>query len=114
MTYSDRLKQARKYAGLTQPALAEKLNGLMTQQNISLLENGVIRGSELTVQLANACGVSPEWLATGKGEMLIVNYTLTSQQEKVLQAMQNMQPYEQDALVKISNSLVEPKANGTK
>lgn len=82
MNFAERLKKARKHAKLTQPQLAEKLKGLMTQQNISLLENGVSKGTEYTVQLANACNVNPNWLAMGDPyEMFQSNTTnLTAQQ----------------------------------
>lgn len=69
MTIGLRLKAARKHAGLSQKELVSKLNGLMSQQNISQLESGVNKGTEFVVQLAMACMVSPEWLATGKGDM---------------------------------------------
>lgn len=70
MKFCDRLKIARKHAGLTQPQLSEKLNGNITQQAISHLESPSSNGSEHTVQLAIACGVRPEWLAIGDGPMV--------------------------------------------
>lgn len=70
MSIGLRLKAARKHAGLSQKELVHKLNGLMSQQNISQLESGVNKGTEFVVQLAMACMVSPEWLATGNGLMV--------------------------------------------
>lgn len=112
-TLASRLKTARKYAQLSQVELASKLKGLMTQQNISLLENGTTNGTEYIVQLAMCCHVSPTWLATGEGEM--TNFeTYTRFQTQVLKAMQEMDAETQYKLVQISHTLAEPhKDNGT-
>lgn len=114
MTIGTRLKQARKHAGLTQGQLAAALNGLMTQQNISLLESETTTGTEYIVQLAIACGVSPEWLAMGKGEMTQMEKPYENSPEaQALRAMQNMDIATKYQYIKIGNSLAEPKANGT-
>ncbi|TFW72079.1 hypothetical protein C3Y98_04565 [Methylotenera oryzisoli] len=69
-TYASRLKLARKHAGLTQSQLTELCGNVFTQQNLSLLEKTDGKGSKFTLQIANACGVNPDWLATGFGDML--------------------------------------------
>ena len=69
MKYGERLKAARKHADLTQGELAELIGNVCTQENISKLERGNATGSEYTAQFADACGISPIWLATGKGPM---------------------------------------------
>ena len=63
-----RVKAARKYAGLTQVQLAEKAK--MDQTTISKLEKGHNAKSAFCVRIAVACGVSPVWLETGQGDML--------------------------------------------
>lgn len=68
MTLGERLKTARKYAGLTQPQLSDKSG--VSQQTISNIETGLQDKSTDIVQLAVACGVRPEWLATYDGEMV--------------------------------------------
>lgn len=115
MTLASRLQAARKYAKLSQVQLAEKLKGLMTQQNISLLENGTTSGTEYIVQLAVACNVCPIWLATGEGEMIINYYPVRDKTETlVLQVMQEMDAATKYQLLKISHTLAEPKKdNGT-
>lgn len=62
-----RVKAARKYAGLTQVQLAEKAK--MDQTTISKLEKGHNAKSAFCVRIAVACGVSPVWLETGQGDM---------------------------------------------
>jgi transcriptional regulator with XRE-family HTH domain len=78
MDFNERLKLARNHAGLTQKALVEKLgrkadgNLLMSQANLAKMEkNPRTKGSMFTVVIAKACGVDPEWLASGVGEMLV-------------------------------------------
>lgn len=64
--YGARLYAARKHAGLTQTAIA-KLVG-MSQSGYAEAETTGLT-STYTAQLAAACGVSPQWLATGEGPM---------------------------------------------
>lgn len=65
--YGKRLRQARKYAKLTQVQLSEKTG--IPQSTISTAEREG-NGSGETPVYANATGVNALWLATGEGEML--------------------------------------------
>lgn len=65
MELKDRLKQARKDAGLTQAELADKVG--IKQASVSEIERGLTRTSGYLVQLAQACGVNPVWLSDGTG-----------------------------------------------
>lgn len=67
MTLGERLRKARKHAGITQPQLAE-ISGV-AQQTISKIERGMQQSSTEIVSLAAACGVRPEWLDNGTGPM---------------------------------------------
>ena len=66
-TFAERVRMAREHAGLTQAQLAEIVG--MSQPGIQKLERSG-GASKFTIQIASACGVSSEWLATGKGEMV--------------------------------------------
>lgn len=68
MTIGDRVKRARKHAGLNQRELAKAIG--ITQPSLSELERGESRSSAYLVQIASVCGVDASWLATGSGEML--------------------------------------------
>lgn len=68
MEFRDRLKAARKHAKLTQKQLGEAVG--MTQQSYQGLESGLTASSSYTTAIAVRCGVSPEWLALGTGEMV--------------------------------------------
>lgn len=72
-TYGQRLRLVREKAGLTQKELAEAINNLCTQENISKLERSkTAQGSAFTASFAKACNINPLWLETGKGPMLTV------------------------------------------
>ncbi len=100
MKLAERLVKARKFAKLSQKELAEKLNGLMTQQNISQLENEKIQGTEYIVQIATACGVRPEWLAMGQGEMTDGLYVESEKIKKAVLLMQDLPDYALDEAIK--------------
>lgn len=69
MELKDRLKKARKYAGLTQKQIESRINGLK-QSSYSELERGESKSSTKLIELATLFQVDPVWLATGEGEML--------------------------------------------
>ncbi|OOS05974.1 Phage repressor protein C, contains Cro/C1-type HTH and peptisase s24 domains [Moraxella cuniculi DSM 21768] len=68
MELKDRLKQARKQAGLTQADTAKRIG--MAQGTYSALERGESKSTAKIVQIAELFGVNPQWLATGEGEQL--------------------------------------------
>ncbi|WP_054064762.1 XRE family transcriptional regulator [Pseudomonas asplenii] len=65
MELKDRLKKARKDAGLTQAELADRVG--IKQASVSEIERGLTRTSGYLVQLAQVCGVDPVWLSEGTG-----------------------------------------------
>lgn len=69
MSIGARVKQARKAAKMTQIELAARTG--LKQSTISDLEVGKSQGTTSVASLASAMGVSPLWLETGKGPMMI-------------------------------------------
>ena len=65
--FGGRLLVARKFAVLTQTALANAVKMPQTTYAEAELTG---QGSTYTAQIANRCGVNPVWLATGDGEMI--------------------------------------------
>lgn len=65
MELKDRLKQARKQAGLTQADTASRVG--LAQGTYSALERGESKSTAKVVQIAELFGVNPHWLATGEG-----------------------------------------------
>lgn len=63
MTVGLRVKEARKKAGLSQLQLAEAIG--VKQPTISELERGESQSSSYLIQIAQICGVNPNWLQTG-------------------------------------------------
>lgn len=85
MNLSERIKLARKKAGLTQSQLAESVG--IAQTAISQLESGKTLRSSYLIQIARACGVNSVWLADGEGEMLSpedISTYLSSELEEIL------------------------------
>ncbi|MBF0110205.1 MAG: helix-turn-helix domain-containing protein [Magnetococcales bacterium] len=68
-TLNERIKLARKHAGITQKELAERVG--ISQTAIHKLEGGGSRSSRKTIAIALTCGVDPIWLDTGRGEMAL-------------------------------------------
>ena len=66
MTVGDRVREARKEAGLTQAALARAAK--VTRSAVSQIESGLIKklSAENLFPYAKALGVSPLWLMTGQ------------------------------------------------
>ena len=69
--FGKRLLDSRRHAGLTQVQLAKAAG--MSHGNYAELEKVGV-GSSFTPQIAEACGVSAHWLATGDGQMLSKQY----------------------------------------
>ncbi len=66
----DRVRKARKHAGLTQNQLAKKVE--TSQGAISDIENGRNKDSSSLYDIAKVTGVSADWLIKNQGEMLDV------------------------------------------
>lgn len=64
--YGKRLKEARKFAGLTQSMLAKKTGTALSTLASAEAEGS---GSSETPKWADACGVSALWLSSGIGPM---------------------------------------------
>lgn len=65
--YGQRLIDAMQHAGITQKELKAR-TGLAQSTLASAMNRG--NGSTHTALIAEACGVSATWLATGKGAMI--------------------------------------------
>lgn len=107
MKYGQRLKMARKYAGLTQQQLADKVGGINTQANISYLENSDATGSEFTVQFAHACGVRALWLAEEQGEMVDGYYVEDRRLVHLLKVCEALPDYAVDHLVREGDEMAK-------
>ena len=72
-TLSTRLRQARRFANLTQIQLTERINASfdagVTQPAIQRIESGKVKSTRYIAQIASVCGVNALWLATGQGKM---------------------------------------------
>lgn len=71
MNMGERIRTARKIAGLTQTELSEKVG--ISQQGINRLEVGKVRVSNHIVEIAVELDVAPEWLVYGPDEPIVNN-----------------------------------------
>ena len=105
--YSKRLRVARAHADLTQAELAQSAG--CTQVNISKLEQPGTTGSDLTVQFALACRVTPIWLATGGGEMF--NEDLAPDEQTLIEQFRLISVEEQKSVMTICAAFVGADKN---
>ncbi|WP_158255454.1 helix-turn-helix domain-containing protein [Xanthomonas sp. CFBP 7912] len=68
MDLRSRIAAAMRHSGDTQDSLAKRVG--ISQQAIGKLLSGKSQTSRRLTEIALACGVRPEWLAAGEGEML--------------------------------------------
>jgi transcriptional regulator with XRE-family HTH domain len=104
MKFSERIKTARKYSGMSQAQLSEQVG--ITQSAISQLENTESDRSEYTAQIAHYCGVSAIWLAAEEGPM-ITHYSTDHRAQHVLQVFEALPEAFKDEAVKSVDSLTE-------
>lgn len=100
MRYGERLRAARKHAGLSQAQLAEAVG--ITQATISQIETSASDGGSVhTVRFARVCGVSPDWLDDEVGDMIPMTYTTSDPKIiAVARVMESLPEYGKDAATK--------------
>lgn len=117
MKYGERLRLARAHAKLTQQQLADKIQNVCTQENISKLERSDATGSEFTAQFADACGVRAMWLAAEHGEMVAGVYVRDERLKHLVEVCQDLADYDVQRLIQAGDALKElsgkHKGNGT-
>lgn len=104
--YGDRVFKARTKAGLTQPQLAKAAG--MSQGTLGELE-WYADSSRYTAQIARACGVRAEWLATGMGPMLDAT-SLSPEVAEVAAELNSLPKDERDMVIRIIRAAI-PRSN---
>jgi transcriptional regulator with XRE-family HTH domain len=108
MTLGQRIKAARKHAGLSAAALAKvvsELSGIScTQQQISNLERGLSKSgrSAYVYWIAKATEVRVEWLHEGAGPML-----RNEQERQLLQLFRAIPVAKRDHLLTVTATFIE-------
>lgn len=115
-TYERLMQAAEELKNIAKPAtLAREMQkdgiSVITQHLNNWRTRGIPENKFLA--LAKWLGCNPYWLEDGSGEMQTTEYGITRQQKVVLKAMRKMGDDKQDQMVKISDTFVEPSANGT-
>ncbi len=99
----DRIKAARKYRGRNQKWLAFEMG--ITQASVSDWEVGKSSPTvENLEKISVLFEVSFEWLATGRGEMLLtVPLPPTNEVEALVRAMQGISPTQREIVLRFVN-----------
>jgi transcriptional regulator with XRE-family HTH domain len=101
----DRLKQLRKFLGLTQGEFGEKIG--MTDASVSHMESGRTAFSDQNVKLVCLTfGVREEWLREGKGEMLDDEALLSERERYLLSWFRKLSPKAQIMIVEYVEKLL--------
>ena len=98
MKFSERVKKARLHAQLSQEELALAVG--LTQGLISKIERGDQEETASVVKIARACGVRPEWLDDGSGEMTDGLYVESEKIKAAVLLMQDLPDYALDEAIK--------------
>ena len=108
MTIGNRVKEARKKAGMTQEMLA-RLSGV-PQARISALELNKNKKSSYLIQLSNALGVSPNWLETGLADSSVeIEYTVM--EKELLRLIKGLSEEDRKREISYIQKLVSARSN---
>jgi transcriptional regulator with XRE-family HTH domain len=101
---NERLRELRKYLGLSQRALCAKIG--MTQSTYAALETGArdLRDAYLKL-ICNAFKVNEDWLRYGEGDMFLEEPN--KELEELLKVFDKLTPALQRYLVKQARGLLE-------
>lgn len=102
MSFASRLKSARKAAGLSQTALAEKIG--MDQTAIGQMEQGKIKQPRKLNEIAEVLEVSKIWLQFGNE--INSNTNLSKSEKELITLYRNLENNDKKALKRIIKGLV--------
>lgn len=108
MTIGNRVKEARKKAGMTQEMLA-RLSGV-PQARISALELNKNKKSSYLIQLSNALGVNPNWLETGV-DNLSVKVEYSAMEKELLRLIKGLSEEDRAREISYIQKLVSARSN---
>lgn len=108
MTIGNRVKEARKKAGMTQEMLA-RLSGV-PQARISALELNKNKKSSYLIQLSNALGVNPNWLETGVAD-LSVEVEYSAMEKELLRLIKGLSEEDRAREISYIQKLVSARSN---
>ena len=108
MTIGNRVKEARKKAGMTQEMLA-RLSGV-PQARISALELNKNKKSSYLIQLSNALGVNPNWLETGVDD-LSVEVEYSAMEKELLRLIKGLSEEDRAREISYIQKLVSARSN---
>jgi len=111
MSFKDNLRETIDFCGLEQKELAQKANISLRNIENYLQKNASIPSADKAVQIAQALGVTVEYLVTGK-ELLVNSpaaYThgIDSEIQKLIKMLRKMPKAKQRIIIKNTINLLE-------
>ncbi|GAB3249071.1 helix-turn-helix domain-containing protein [Chitinimonas naiadis] len=106
MSIGQRIITARTAIGWSQKQLATELEqrGIMTQQNLSLLEIGKVRTTTKLPQICDLLGIYLQWARTGDGAMWVGETVTPALPVRLMPLIAKLQQLDEDQ--KLSPELV--------
>lgn len=107
MGLSERVRDSREKAGLTQKTLAELVG--ISGPTLSDLEAGKTQGSSHLVKIASVLGVSPNWLYSGVVDREFSIDNLSKRELLLMRSYRLLNESDKKVLERIASSLQELK-----
>jgi transcriptional regulator with XRE-family HTH domain len=104
MGFRENLKEELTYTGMLVKELAAKAGVNKRSVDSYLTENGSIPSADIAVKLAEALGVSVEYLVTGQ-EVPLGKLTLKPEMRSLLQVTGELDDYDRKILLTLAESL---------
>jgi transcriptional regulator with XRE-family HTH domain len=100
----ERLKQLRKFLGLTQGEFGEKIG--MTDASVSHMELGRTALSDQNIKLiCLTFGARVEWLRAGEGDMMDDEALLSDKEKRLLVLFRRLSPRAREMLIEYAEKL---------
>ena len=107
MVFGENLREAIDYSGLQQKELAHKTKIHLRSIEKYLQKNGAIPSADKAVQIAQALGVTVEYLVTGKNLPENSFVSLEPEIQHLIRSMRKLPKDKQKKVIKIALSITE-------
>ena len=114
MGFKENLKDEISYQGILVKELAIKAGLQPSSISNYIRENSSVPSADIAVKIAQALGVSVEYLVTGKNSSAPKFYALPQKQRKILDTISSFDDTDLDAIIALANALKKRYSNSAK